>query len=165
RAEPAHITHLDRVVEPELLAQVRAHLGRDVRVGGELLERIAGGEREHREEHHADPDQARDRDEQAADEIPTHLAFSTSEIGLRPRSGSGSVPESSGGQTSARYQSCRFQKSRSQPLICARSLVEIAATRGRATTGITTRFSITRSFMRMKSAARFTGSSSFCADL
>ena len=49
-----------------------AHLGRDVGVGRELLERVPGREREDREEDDADPDEARDRDEQAAEEVLAH---------------------------------------------------------------------------------------------
>ena len=63
--EPAHVAQVDGVVEAELGAQVRAHLGRHVRVGRELLERVARRQRQHREQHDADPEQARDRDQQA----------------------------------------------------------------------------------------------------
>src|SRR5271155_729499 len=60
----------------------------------------------------------------------------------------------------SRYQSLRLQKVLSQPLSVALSFLEIATTRGRHTTGMTTPSSTARSFIAMKSAARLTGSSS-----
>jgi hypothetical protein len=51
----------------------------------------------------------------------------------------------------------------SQPLSVIRSLCDAAPDSGRFTSGITTWFSIRSSFIRMKSAARFTGSSSLLA--
>src|SRR5215469_13050038 len=60
----------------------------------------------------------------------------------------------------SRYQSFRFQRSLSQPLSVALSLLEIAATQRRLTTGMTAASFTTMSFMAMNSAARLTGSSS-----
>src|SRR5215469_9954006 len=57
----------------------------------------------------------------------------------------------------SRYQSLRFQKVLSQPLSVARSFLDIAETRGRHTTGITTPSSTTMSFIAIKSDARLIG--------
>src|SRR5262245_14280284 len=57
---------------PEFHAKGGAHLGRNVGTGGKLAERIAGGEREHREQHDADPDEAGDRDQEAPEKIAAH---------------------------------------------------------------------------------------------
>src|SRR5215471_9082058 len=63
----------------------------------------------------------------------------------------------------SRYQSFRFQKSLSQPLKVALSLLDIAATQRRLTTGMTTPSSTTMSFILMNNTARLTGSSSLWA--
>jgi len=55
RDHPADVANRERIVEPELRPEVHAHLGRHVGVGGQLLERIARGHREDREQHDADP--------------------------------------------------------------------------------------------------------------
>jgi hypothetical protein len=54
----------DRVVQPELRAQRHAHLGWHVGVGGQFLERVARRQRQHGEQHHADAQQAGQRDQQ-----------------------------------------------------------------------------------------------------
>src|SRR4029453_4145626 len=58
-----------------------------------------------------------------------------------------------------------FQKSESQPLCSSRSLLAMARTRGRQTTGITTTFWMARSFILMYMPPRLTGSSSPSAAL
>src|SRR4029079_548651 len=114
------------------------HLGRHVGVGGKFLERIARCEREDREKDDADPDEARNRDEQLPQDIPAHES----------------------GFHASRYQSFSSQRSLSHPESCGRSLFDTAATRGRYTSGMTARDSTAISFGRMNIAARFTGSSS-----
>src|SRR5262249_48706951 len=72
--EPAYIANGDGIIEPEFHAQGGTHLGRNVGTGGKLAERIAGGEREHREQHDADPDEAGDRDQEAPEKIAAHFS-------------------------------------------------------------------------------------------
>src|SRR5262249_14914075 len=60
----------------------------------------------------------------------------------------------------SRYQDDRWPRSPSQPLMSPLTLLEMAETRGRYTTGMTAWSPQARSFMRMKRAARLTGSSS-----
>src|SRR5262249_43661992 len=133
-------------------SQGGAHRGRDVGIGGELLERIAWRQRQHHEQHDADADETRNRDQQAPEQIPTHdLAAARrtpcSPFGFR-------APHAS------RYQFASCQRSRSQPLSGACSPLATVDTRGRYTTGMTVWLPQTRSFMRMNRAARLIGSSS-----
>ena len=72
--QPVDVAQPDRVVEAEVGAQVPAHLGRHVRVQGHLRERVAGRERQHREQHDADAEQARQGDQQAPEEVVAHDA-------------------------------------------------------------------------------------------
>src|SRR4051794_40406624 len=77
-----------------------------------------------------------------------------------PRSANGNEE----GETQAsRYQSCRAEKSRSQIESDGTSFSDRPRTRARFTSGITQPDATTRSFMRMKCAARLTGSSSLSA--
>ena len=147
--EPAQVAQPDRVVEAELGAQDAAHLGRDVRVGREFLERVARRQRQHREQDEADAEQARDRDQQPPEEVVPHR---------RGYRAGGHVS----GRHASRYQSARSQVSLSQPLSGRhRACWRAAATRVRETSGMTTWLSQKMSFILMKSAARLTGSSSF----
>ena len=68
-AQPAQVALPDRVVQAELHAQGHAHLGRHRRVVGQVLERVARCQRQHREEHDADAQQAGQRDQQAAEDV------------------------------------------------------------------------------------------------
>ena len=70
--QPAEVALPDRVVEAELHAQVGLHLGRHVGVERHLRERVARREREHREQHDADAEQARQGDQQSAEEVVAH---------------------------------------------------------------------------------------------
>ena len=45
--QPVQVAHPHRVIEAELGAQRRRHLGRDRGVGGQLAERIARRQRQH----------------------------------------------------------------------------------------------------------------------
>src|SRR6202040_2007184 len=156
RGEPAQVAHRDRIVEAELGTEVHAYLRRHVGIGGELLEGVTGGEREDREQDQADPREDGEHDQQAPQHVPGHLSGATGARGPvegRPRPGS----------YASLYQYARFQKSESQPLRTSLSLALTAATLGRHATGIATTFLITRSFIWMKRAARFTGSSSVSA--
>src|SRR5205807_4385345 len=70
--DPADVAHGDGVVEAELGAEVRADLGWNVGIGGELLERIAGSQCQDREEDQADTEEGRDRDEESSEEVLGH---------------------------------------------------------------------------------------------
>ena len=74
RGQPVQVAHRDRIIEAELGAQRRLHRRRDGGIGRQLAERVAGGQRQHGEQHQADPQQARDRNEQAPDEVAAHGA-------------------------------------------------------------------------------------------
>ena len=143
--EPVQVAHRDRIIEAELGAQRGLHRRRDGRIGRQLAERIARRQRQHGEQHDADAEQARDRDEQASDR------------------GSGS-PALRGGD--CRASGSRDTSPAARRCCCpSRSAARAgssptAATLGRVTTGMTTTFLITRSFMAMNSAARLTGLSS-----
>src|SRR5207248_2585833 len=65
-----------------------ADLGRNVRVGRELAQGVAGGERQDRVYDEADDEQRRDRDQEAPGDIAAHLASDTDRIGRRFRIGS-----------------------------------------------------------------------------
>jgi len=66
------VAQIDRVIEAELGTQRGLHLGRHVRIGRELAEWIARRERQHDEQDDRNPEQARDRDHQAAQDVLTH---------------------------------------------------------------------------------------------
>jgi hypothetical protein len=68
-SQPVQVALPDRVVQPELRAQRHAHLGRHVGVGGQFLERVARRQRQHREQHDADAQQAGQRDQQAPEDV------------------------------------------------------------------------------------------------
>jgi hypothetical protein len=55
-----------RVIQPELLPEHFTNLGRHIRIGRELLERIARRQRQHREQDDADAEDARDGDQEAS---------------------------------------------------------------------------------------------------
>jgi hypothetical protein len=63
----------DRIIEAELGAQRHPDLGRHVRVGGKLAERVARRQRQHDKQHDADAEQARHQDQQAAEQVVVHL--------------------------------------------------------------------------------------------
>src|SRR5215467_5708936 len=142
RGKPAEVAHPDRIIEPEFRPQGGRHLGRDIWVARKFPKRVAGGEREYRKQDNADPEEARDCNQQAPEKVPAHhLCWY-------------------GADHVSRHQSFKSQKSLSQPLSVALSLCDIAATQRRFTIGMTTWSPITRSFILMISAARLTGSSS-----
>jgi hypothetical protein len=62
--QPTEITQGQRIIEPELLPQVQADLGRDIRIERQLLEGIAGRQGQDAEQHHADPQHSGDGDQE-----------------------------------------------------------------------------------------------------
>ena len=87
REEPLHVPNVPGLVEPKRDADLLADLGRDVGVGRKLGERVAGRQCEDRVDDEADDQQRRDRDQEAANDIPAHLA----RIPTATRSSSGPV--------------------------------------------------------------------------
>ena len=145
--EPAHVADGDGIVEAELGAQVHAHLGGDVGVGGQLLERIARRHGQDGEEDEADAGQDGNQDQEAAEEVLRHAVRPVRRpppLFLRLLEPVVQVPEV--GVPAA--------------LLDAQGVADGRTTRGRNTTGMTTTFWITSSFILMNSAARLTGSSS-----
>ena len=67
---PLEVAHVEGLPEPEGLADLGAHLGRDGE--RELPGRVVGGEIEEREYDEADRDEGRYREEQAADDVADH---------------------------------------------------------------------------------------------
>src|SRR2546422_11770518 len=63
REEPLHIPDVPGLIQAELFADPLADLRRHVRVGRELTERIARGEREDRVDNKTDYEQRRDGDQ------------------------------------------------------------------------------------------------------
>ena len=113
RDQPAEVALPDRVVEAELQAQVRLHLGRDVRVERHLRERVARRQREHREQHDADAEQARQRDQQPAEEVvPTDARRRIPAASEMPSRYASSARQAA---PPSRYQFCSAEKSMSQP--------------------------------------------------
>src|SRR6266581_6081099 len=156
RGEPARVADRQRIVEAELRPEVDPHLGGDIGVGGELLEGIARRQRQDREENEADTEQHGDQDQESAYQVLRHRGQEPAE----PRRSRASRPSCA----YALDQYGTAQKSESQPLwTTSRIRFEIAATRGRNTTGMITTFWMTRSFSFTKSAARLTGSISASA--
>jgi hypothetical protein len=71
-AQPAEIANGNRIIETEFLPKHRPHFGRHVRIGRQLLERVARRERQDREQDDTDAENARDGDQEAPEKVLPH---------------------------------------------------------------------------------------------
>ena len=80
---PLEVAHVERLPEPEGVADLGAHLGGNGE--RELSGRVVGGEVEQREDDEADRDEGGDREEQAADDVADHVVAAAACVMVRLR--------------------------------------------------------------------------------
>ncbi len=120
--QPVQVTKIDRIIQAKLGPKCGLHFGRDVRIGRKFGERVAGSQRQHEEQHCRDAEQARNRDQQAAQDILTHQ---------------GEILSAAVSHAS-RYQSWMLSVSFAQPLSAGRNVLAAASTFRRCITGMNT---------------------------
>src|SRR5690606_15817499 len=73
RLRPFEVLLVERIIQPVAFPDTLAHLGRDIRVGGQLAERVTRCKEQDRIDDHADGDQRDDRDDPATNKVSAHV--------------------------------------------------------------------------------------------